>query len=159
MNTPNATGVKNPKVIMGSNRLDLSLVDPIAMAEESLAMTEGMIKYGRANFLSSKVVATIYIGAILRHLWKWSCGEERDAKTGVHHLGSARAGLGILLSAQYQNTLIDNRPPRRLDFSDWLDRMESRVAHLKELYKSFDPRHFTIQDGLEDDPDDLRPRI
>lgn len=134
---------ENPKDVAGTNRLDMSLVEPVAIAEECLAMMEGLCKYGRANYLAGKIVGMIYIAACFRHIWKWIAGEERDQKTGVHHLGSARACLGIVLAAQQYGTLVDNRPPHRKGFSDLLDSFESRVAHLKSLHKDKNPTHYT----------------
>ena len=142
----------NPKDVAGSNRLDLSLISPVAMMEESLAMMEGLIKYGRANFVGSKIECMLYIGACFRHLFKFICGEDRDPKTGVHHLASARACLGIILECQARGKLFDNRPPRMRGFSKLLDSFEAKVKHLRSIYPGFNPKHWTIADNVEDPP-------
>jgi hypothetical protein len=79
------------------------------MAHESCAMLDGDLKYGFRNWRQKDVVANIYIDAALRHLQQWSEGEEYAEDSGVHHLGHARACLGILLDAQANGNLIDNR--------------------------------------------------
>ena len=43
------------------------------------------------------------------HLNAWAEGEEAAPDSGVHHLGHARACLGILLDAQETGNLIDDR--------------------------------------------------
>lgn len=133
----------NPKDMAGAARIDLTLIHVVALCEEALAMTEGMEKYGAYNYTAAKVKARVYVGAALRHLFKWLMGEERDPKTGVHHLGSVRACAGILLAAEAHGTLIDDRPPSLTGASDQVDAMEARVKALRELYKEFHPKHFT----------------
>lgn len=137
----------NPKDALGSTRLDLSLPSPFAAGEEALAFEEGLCKYGRYNYRIIGVRSSIYLAAAFRHLWKYTMGEDRDAKTGVHHLGSVRACVGIILDAQGYGKLTDDRPPRAPGFSGWLDAMEERVKFLRELFKEHNPKHYTIQDG------------
>lgn len=72
-------------------------------------MLDGEIKYGHRNWRDKKVVARIYIDAATRHLQAWAEGEEIAPDSGVHHLGHARACLGILLDAQETGNLIDDR--------------------------------------------------
>ena len=142
----------NPKDMVGAARIDLTLIHVVALIEEALAMQEGLEKYGAYNYLAAKVKARIYVGAAFRHLFKWLMGEERDPKTGVHHLGSVRACAGILLAAQAHDTLVDDRPPSLKGASDKVDSMEARVKHLRELYKGFRPKHFTRADDGTREP-------
>jgi hypothetical protein len=136
----------NPKDTAGSARIDMSLVSPFAIMEEALAMEEGATKYGAFNYTIVGVKSRVYIGALLRHVFKWLLGEERDGKTGVHHLGSARACLGILIDAQARGKLYDDRPPSHHEASQHLDYMEARVRHLREVFSTSDPRHYNIED-------------
>ena len=138
----------NPKDALGSTRLDLSLPSPFASGEEALAFEEGLCKYGRHNYRIIGIRASIYLAAALRHLWKFIMGEDRDPKTGVHHLGSVRACVGIILDAHGYGKLTDDRPPRAPGFSAWLDEMEARVKFLRDLFKDHDPKHYTIKDGV-----------
>lgn len=139
----------NPKDALGTDRIPLSIVSAIAIAEEALAMVEGMTKYGKYNYRAVGVRTSIYIDACLRHLAKYQNGEDRDGTTGVHHLGSARACLGVVLDAEAQGKLTDDRPPASPTMSARLDAMVERVKHLKGLFGAATPRHWTIADGPE----------
>jgi len=136
----------NPKDRIGSSKLPLDLIPATASIEEALAFLEGAEKYGAFNYRAVGVRASIYVAAAMRHIQKWVNGEERDEKTGVHHLGSARACLGILLDAQSMDKLTDDRPPASPEFSRMVDEAQERVEHIKELFKDKDPKHYTIDD-------------
>lgn len=99
----------NPKDLLGEKKAPLGQVCPVADAHESCAMLDGDLKYGFRNWREKNVVARIYIDAALRHIQAWAEGEEVAEDSGVHHLGHARACLGILLDAQENGNLIDNR--------------------------------------------------
>jgi hypothetical protein len=133
----------NPKDVAGSARIDMTLISAVACAEEALAMEEGGTKYGYYNYTAVGVKTRVYIAAALRHLWKYLMGEDRDPKTGVHHLGSVRACAGIILEAESRKKLTDDRPPANPAASSWLDNMEARVKHVRDTFKGFRPQHFT----------------
>jgi hypothetical protein len=141
----------NPKDVLGSKRIPLDLIHPVTLAEGSLAMVEGMLKYGKWNFLAVGVRTSIYIGAALRHLFKYYFGQERDPKTGVHHLGSVIACVNIIFAAQSADKLTDDRPISNDKVPEMIDEFEARVGHLQELFKDFNPKHYSI----EDDPLDF----
>lgn len=136
----------NPKDAAGSARIDFSLFDPFALAEACLAMEEGRTKYGAYNYTVVGVKSRTYVSAAMRHLFKWLMGEERDPKTGVHHLGSTIACAMVLLSAINRNKLVDDRPPSVSDASARLDAFEARVKHVREVFKDHNPKHYTIED-------------
>jgi len=100
----------NPKDLLGIAKPSLSKIPAIALLWESLAMMDGGGKYGPYNWRDNAVVATIYIDAIKRHLDAWLEGQQKASDSGCHHLGHARAGLGILLDAEATGNLIDDRP-------------------------------------------------
>lgn len=100
----------NPKDIAGSSKPDLSLIPPVASVHEARAMMDGAVKYGPYNWRGAPVQALTYAAACMRHVQQWVDGEERDPVSKVHHLGHARACLGILLDAIECEMLIDNRP-------------------------------------------------
>jgi Domain of unknown function (DUF5664) len=135
----------NPKQAMGDRKVPLHLVPFTAQVEESLAYAEGALKYGTANWRVAGVRATTYIAACLRHLQKYKDGENRDPDSRVHHLGNARACLGILLDAEACGKLNDDRPPA-VDLTDKIAEAEAVLAHLKELHKDCNPKHYTELD-------------
>lgn len=74
------------------------------------AFADGAQKYGPANWRVDPVSASTYVNAALRHLFSWYDGERDATDSGCHHLGHAAACLAILLDAEAQGTLIDDRP-------------------------------------------------
>lgn len=140
------TKPSNPKDALGTTRVPLAIISDVADAEESLAFVEGMCKYGKHNYRVVGVRASIYLDAARRHLAKYVNGEDRDPKTGVHHLGSVRACMGIILETAAMGKLVDDRPPSNPNFSAYIDELEARVKHLREMFKDKDPKHYTKDD-------------
>jgi hypothetical protein len=107
------------------------------MAHEACALLDGDLKYGFRNWRRKNVRARIYIDAALRHLQAWAEGEEIAEDSGVHHLGHARACLGVLLDAQACGALCDDRAPGEFakvsaDLAKWVELRMAR--HLDELH-------------------------
>lgn len=102
----------NPKDLIGIKKPRLSLVPPVSILYEALAMQDGAEKYGPYNWRVKKVQASIYVDALKRHLDAWFDGEENAEDSKVPHLGHAKACLGILIDAQETGNLVDDRPPK-----------------------------------------------
>lgn len=100
----------NPKDLIGVKKPDLTLVPPAGMLWESQAMMDGAAKYGPYNWRSNPVFLRVYIAAAMRHLQQLLDGEDFDPKSGVHHVGHARACLGIIADAAETGNLKDDRP-------------------------------------------------
>lgn len=101
----------NPKDLHGVKKVSLGLILSSALIHEARAMENGAKKYGPFNWRDKKIIASVYTNAALRHILAWSDGEEVAADSGVHHLGHARACLGILLDAIECDSLKDDRAP------------------------------------------------
>jgi|ERR1017187_6766052 hypothetical protein len=119
------TEESNPKDLLGAKKVPLGQVPAIAIAHEACAMLDGDLKYGYRNWRAKKVQARIYVDAAIRHLYAWLEGEEKAEDSGVHHLGHARACLGILLDAQANGTMLDDRvkgpfPEKIKELHDWV---------------------------------------
>ena len=95
---------------MGTRKVPLGQVPPVALAHESCAFRDGALKYGFRNW-RTKGLASVYIDALKRHVSAWEECEEYAPDSGVHHLGHAHACLAILLDAQETGNLIDDRVP------------------------------------------------
>lgn len=121
---------QNPKDLAASARAPLDLVPPTLVAMASLAFCEGAAKYGAYNWRRTPVRASVYVAALQRHMSRWHSGEDTDPSTGVPHLASAVACLGILIDAQIARTLIDDRPTA-IDMSALLAEIERKVAHVR----------------------------
>lgn len=128
----------NPKDILGSAKVPMDAVPPAAIAHESLAFYDGELKYGYRNYRDKKVRARIYVAACKRHLDSWLEGEETAEDSGVHHLGHARACLGIILDAQENDTLIDDRVAG--PFGKVIKKLEPWVAKRNEKQREIDAK-------------------
>jgi hypothetical protein len=100
----------NPKDALGVRKAPLRLVPPALAIEVAPAMANGADKYGAYNWREKDVRATVYGEAILRHLFAWMDGEDRATDSGVKHLGHLGACVAILLDAEANGNLVDDRP-------------------------------------------------
>jgi hypothetical protein len=100
----------NPKDLFGSKKVSITKLPAVAIFHGAHAMMDGARKYGPYNWREKSVVAHIYVDAAMRHLAAWFEGEEVAPDSGVHHLGHALACCAILLDAQENGNLIDDRP-------------------------------------------------
>jgi hypothetical protein len=139
----------NPKDIIGSRKLDLSIVPNTLLISAASAFLEGALKYGRFNWRIAGVRSSIYYAALQRHMAKWWNGQDRDKDTRVHHLANAIACLTIILDAELYGKLADDRPPcpNPDAMAELIDSQEGLVAHLKELFSGHDPYQYTIADS------------
>lgn len=109
----------NPKDLMGVKKPPLSLIPPVGLIHEAMAMKygayeakqkDGTLGYGPYNWRSNKVQAMIYIDAIMRHAQCYLDREDIAKDSKVHHLGHIKACCSILLDAIEAGNLVDNRP-------------------------------------------------
>lgn len=102
----------NPKDLLGIAKPNVNLVPPSSIVYQALAMQHGAITkgYGPFNWRSKKVVASIYIAAALRHIYKFLDGQDIDEESGYPELGHALASLGILVDAIENENVYDDRP-------------------------------------------------
>lgn len=102
----------NPKDAVGTKKAPLSAIPACVMAEVGLGMHEGALKYGRFNWRSAAVVASVYYDATMRHLTSWYEGEDIDPDSGLSHITKAICSLLVLRDAMMQRKFNDDRPPR-----------------------------------------------
>lgn len=115
----------NPKKAQGMKKVPMHEIPPVAEAHISCAFYDGDLKYGFRNWRDSSIDAETYVAATLRHLQAWAEGEEFAEDSGVHHLGHAGACICLLLDAQANGKLIDNRVKGA--FSDVLKKLQPWV--------------------------------
>lgn len=130
----------NPKDLLGSKKPSLSKIPATALLWEALAMMDGGGKYGPYNWRANKVIASIYIDACKRHLDEWFEGTTYAEDSGCHHLGHARACLGILIDAEATGNLIDDRPTAEGSADAYLRTMKeviARIPAMVERHKKF----------------------
>lgn len=105
----------DPKGEAGSRKCPLHLIPPVAMELTAWVHKHGAEKYGPYNWRKSKVCATTYVAAIMRHLNAFRDGEDLDPESGLPHLAHIGASVNILLDAQACGTLVDDRSIRAAD--------------------------------------------
>jgi len=136
----------NPKDRAATTRLDLTLFPMTAVAYGALAMTEGDLKYGGYNFRVAGVLASVYVAALLRHVYKWYNGEWADPATRVPHLANALACLAVLIDAHEAGVLKDDRPPKA-DMDKLLASFQGIVGHLQKMFPDGPDRYTEVNRG------------
>lgn len=139
-----STKASNPKEAVGSTKLPLHLIPDAGIAHLSMAFYEGATKYGSYNWREAGVRAGTYIAAARRHLSKWWNGDDCDPKTKVHHLANAAACCLILMDAEVQGMLNDDRPPKQ-DLEKLYEKIGDIQAHLTKMHEGINPKHCTAK--------------
>lgn len=121
----------NPKDLLGASKVSITKVPAVAILHTATAMMNGSEKYGPYNWRAKNVSAAIYIDAALRHLFSWFEGEEVAEDSGVHHLGHAMACCAILLDAQSNGNLVDDRPSVAA-FKETIERLNKAIKEKKK---------------------------
>ena len=137
--------LSNPKDIIGSDKLPLGMVPGTTKAYLALGHLEGMLKYGMVNWREAGVRMSIYLDACERHLEKLKGGEWEDPHSTVPHLANALACLSIIVDAYECGKLTDDRP-KSAPVAALVDKFSVKVKHLKQLFKDYNPHHYTIKD-------------
>lgn len=86
----------------------IGLIPGPAIIAEARAFGFGRGLYGQWNYKNG-MEWTRLIDAALRHIIAFKEGEEAASDSGVHHLGHARACLGMLLDYSYHKLGVDDR--------------------------------------------------
>lgn len=100
----------DPKGQAGSEKPQLHLIPTIAMQELAASLADGATRYGAYNWRNTRVSASTYISAMMRHTDAYRDGEELTTDSLVTHLGAIMANCSILLDAAKHGTLDDDRP-------------------------------------------------
>lgn len=102
----------NPKAAIGQAKVPLHLVPPALAIGVAEALKNGADKYGAYNFRDSKIAGSVYMAAILRHLYAWWDGENKASDSGIHHLKHIGASVALMLDAMAAGTFDDDRPTK-----------------------------------------------
>lgn len=140
----------NPKDAIGIAKVPYSTVPSEVIAEVGLAMMEGALKYGRHNFRSAGVRASVYHDAAKRHLDQFWEGQDTDPDSGLSHLVKAIACCVVLRDSQFRDNWVDDRPPKLSD--DWIVEMNAKAAALLEKYPNPLPAYTELDTAEEPEP-------
>lgn len=125
----------NPKDAVGSVKCPLSTVPSPFLQALGVAMLEGALKYGKHNYRSAGVRASVYFDAVVnRHMIPWWEGEDIDPDSLLNHLVKAAAGLAVIYDSVVMGNWIDDRPVRNPNFRKHFDEMNIRSAELIKKY-------------------------
>jgi Domain of unknown function (DUF5664) len=111
----------DPKGDEGKKKPQLQLIPPVFNTELAKALSFGAVKYEPWNWRKNKVEYMTYIGAMKRHIDALLEREDVASDSGVHHLGHIAASCAIVLDAAKHGTLVDNRPPAKLNSEPVVD--------------------------------------
>lgn len=101
----------NPKTAAGAKKPALFSVIPTAsLLHLGEVMKLGANKYGPFNWRETPVPAMTYVDAAGRHLLSFLDGETHDPESGMSHLAHVMACCAIVIDAQENGMLDDNRP-------------------------------------------------
>lgn len=124
---------QNPKKAFGDKKPPLGQLPLIGRIMGALAFYDGSGKYGYRNWRVNHVEAQTYIEAINRHTELYANGEDYARDTRIHNLGGVIASAALLLDAEFNGCLIDNRVKSQAA-CDLLHDAEADIARLNEMH-------------------------
>lgn len=92
----------------------MELLSPIAMTEMARVLTFGSIKYGPHNWRKGIAWSRV-LGAALRHLFAFICGEDKDPESGLSHLAHVGCCIMFLLEYEVTHKKLDDRYMQPVD--------------------------------------------
>lgn len=124
----------NPKDAVGIGKVPFSTVPSEVTAEVGLAMMEGAMKYGRHNYRTVGVRASVYYDAALRHLTSFWEGQDIDPDSGLPHIVKAIACMYVIRDSQIMGNWTDDRPPRIPTSDVWQNYLNALAQDLLTKY-------------------------
>jgi Domain of unknown function (DUF5664) len=136
----------NPKDALGDDKIPFHLVPDTAVLLCAMAMLDGGGKYGRSNWMPMGAKASVYHSALRRHIARWWAGEDIDPDSGLPHLGHIMACAAILIDAEANGNLVDDRSYPG-GYIKLVEKMTPHVKRIKEKHKDKNPKHWTKLDA------------
>lgn len=137
----------NPKDAVGIKKWRQFCTVPLTvMTEVGVAMMEGAMKYGRHNYRSAGVRASVYVDAAMGHVTQWWEGEDFDPDSGLSHITKAIASLTVLRDAMIQSKLTDDRPPKA-NLDQVRNDLQKVVDQMFDKYPEPKPAFTEVQDA------------
>lgn len=110
----------NPKDAVGIRKVPFSVIPAQVVAEVGLGLLEGARKYGRHNYRTVGIRASVYYDAQRRHMDAWWEGQDVDPDSRLSHVTKAICSLVVLRDAMINGKMQDDRPPP-IDEEIWLE--------------------------------------
>lgn len=90
--------------------MELSHLDPMALAELGRVAHNGAEKYGSYNYLDGGYDWSLAYNAAQRHMLKFWNGANNDQESGLHHLAHAAFHMLTLIAFSQRGIGVDDRP-------------------------------------------------
>lgn len=90
------------------DKIPWDLLPPDAVEEILKVLAFGAKKYDRRNWEKGMAWSRPF-AALMRHMWAWQSGEDKDPETGLSHLAHAGCCILFLLAYEKRNIGKDNR--------------------------------------------------
>lgn len=90
------------------NKVDMSLLSPIALTKIGQVMTYGKKKYSANNWRKGLAWSRV-LAAAIRHILSYLGGEDKDSETGLSHIAHAACCLMFLLEFEETHKNLDDR--------------------------------------------------
>lgn len=91
-----------------NNKPGISLLPPEALLEITKVLDFGAKKYDAHNWRKGFKYTRV-ISAVLRHIFAYLSGEDKDPETGLSHLAHAGCGIMFLITFEVTKTGTDDR--------------------------------------------------
>lgn len=143
----------NPKDIQGFKKVPFHLFPMTALAVGAIQFLDGAGKYGRENYRKESVVASVYYDAAMRHLNDWYHGEERTTDSMLRHLGGALASIAILVDAEVNGKLIDDRCYTN-NYASLMTELNGEVLRLGIMHADKHPHHYSKLDAVRENQEE-----
>lgn len=103
--------MENPKAARAAadGKAPLQYLDPVMDEDIAYVMEHGALKYGLRNYRDTPMKASVYVGAMRRHLKAWATGEDLDPDSGRPHLAHLVACAVVIEAAREAGTYVDDR--------------------------------------------------
>ena len=140
-----------------TEKVQMSLADPIALHALCTVLTHGAEKYGAYNWLEGMDWSRVY-DAALRHLNAFWNGEDIDPESGFPHVDHALCNLMILTRYTRTHQKLDNRPHRRPRLSTFAATLASDPSPTGATPEIDDPKSsgiFDVVSGAKDRIDSM----
>lgn len=85
------------------------LISPELIESLAVVLQYGANKYAPRNWEKGMSWSRPF-GALMRHMWAWWKGENKDGETGFSHLAHAACCIMFLLTYEARNVGVDDRP-------------------------------------------------
>jgi hypothetical protein len=93
-----------------SGKVRMELLPPELLTAVAEILTFGAQKYADRNWELGMAWSRPF-GALMRHMWAWWGGQEKDPETGKSHLWHAGCCIAFLIAYEARKTGKDDRSP------------------------------------------------